>query len=314
MLAEHFPEWFIEIRGEGRQRSSYRFGPADRRVEFCFRVGAESCLPAALASMASKYLRELAMRAFNDFWRRHVPDLQPTAGYPQDAKRFRADIAEAMQALAHFRSDIVASEVIMDLYIVRHAWAFDRDDDRWPNDDLRPLTDEGKERFAKVVKTLAGRGMAPQVVATSPLVRCVQTAELLAAGVPEQAENLPARRVAAGRRRGGAVAMDRPAGPRARADRLGRPRPRRGPALRRAGGRAGRPDPFLEGRRGRHRVRRPPGPRRRRASLAGDGEGAGMLTEAAVRERSHRIAVLRSRFTHPYIEDDVPATATATTS
>jgi hypothetical protein len=99
LLAEHFPEWFIEIRGEGRQRSSYRFGPPDRRVEFCFRVQAESCLPAALASMASKYLRELAMRAFNGFWRRHVPNLQPTAGYPQDAKRFRADIAEAVQSL-----------------------------------------------------------------------------------------------------------------------------------------------------------------------------------------------------------------------
>ncbi len=99
LLAEHFPEWFIEIRGEGRQRSSYRFGPADRRVEFCFRVGAESCLPAALASMASKYLRELAMRAFNDFWRQHVPNLPPTAGYPQDAKRFRADIAETQKHL-----------------------------------------------------------------------------------------------------------------------------------------------------------------------------------------------------------------------
>ncbi len=73
----------------------------------------------------------------------------------------------------------------MDLYIVRHAWAFDRDDDRWPDDDLRPLTEEGKERFAKVVKTLAGRGLSPQVVATSPLVRCQETAELLAAGVAE---------------------------------------------------------------------------------------------------------------------------------
>ena len=74
----------------------------------------------------------------------------------------------------------------MDLYIIRHAWAFDRDDARWPDDDLRPLTEEGKERFAKVVKALAGRGMAPQVVAASPLVRCVQTAELLAAGVPDK--------------------------------------------------------------------------------------------------------------------------------
>ena len=97
LLAEHFPEWLIEVRGEGRQRSVYRFGPPERRVEVCFRTKAESCLPAALASMASKYLRELAMRAFNDFWRRRVPGLAPTAGYPLDARRFKEAIA-AVQA------------------------------------------------------------------------------------------------------------------------------------------------------------------------------------------------------------------------
>ena len=35
--------------------------------------------------MASKYLRELAMRPFNEFWSRHVPELKPTAGYPLNA-------------------------------------------------------------------------------------------------------------------------------------------------------------------------------------------------------------------------------------
>jgi hypothetical protein len=99
LLTRQFPEWFVEVRDEGRQRSVYRFGPPDRRVEFCFRTKAESCLPAALASMASKYLRELAMRAFNDFWLERIDGLLPTAGYPQDAKRFRADIAETQKRL-----------------------------------------------------------------------------------------------------------------------------------------------------------------------------------------------------------------------
>jgi hypothetical protein len=99
LLAEHFPEWLIEVRCEGRQRSVYRFGPPERRVEVCFCVKAESHLPVALASMASKYLRELAMQAFNDFWRRRLPGLQATAGYPLDAKRFRADIAETQREL-----------------------------------------------------------------------------------------------------------------------------------------------------------------------------------------------------------------------
>lgn len=99
LLATQFPNALIEVHGEGRQASHYQFGPHARRIEFCFRTKAESCLPAALASMASKYLREIAMRAFNEFWRRRLPELKPTAGYPQDAKRFRADIAEEQKRL-----------------------------------------------------------------------------------------------------------------------------------------------------------------------------------------------------------------------
>jgi len=70
---------------------------------------------------------------------------------------------------------------MMELYIVRHAWAADRDDPQWPEDGLRPLTEAGKERFAQVAAKLAGRGMKPEIIATSPLVRCVETAQLLAA-------------------------------------------------------------------------------------------------------------------------------------
>jgi hypothetical protein len=99
LLSSHFPEWLIEVRGESRARSIYRFGPPERRVEVCFRTEGEACLPAALASMASKYLRELAMRTLNAYWRGHVPGLKATAGYPLDAKRFRADIAETQARL-----------------------------------------------------------------------------------------------------------------------------------------------------------------------------------------------------------------------
>jgi hypothetical protein len=99
LLSEHFAEWLVEVHGEGRERSIYRFGPAERRVEFCFRTKAEACLPVALASMASKYLRELAMRALNEYWCCRVPGLLPTAGYPEDAKRFRADIADTQRRL-----------------------------------------------------------------------------------------------------------------------------------------------------------------------------------------------------------------------
>jgi hypothetical protein len=99
LLSEHFPDDLIEVHGEGRQQSVYRFGLNGRRIEFCFRTNAESCLPAALASMASKYLRELAMQPFNEFWCSRVPGLAPTAGYPQDARRFKTAIAAVQREL-----------------------------------------------------------------------------------------------------------------------------------------------------------------------------------------------------------------------
>lgn len=94
LLAQHFPDQFIEIRGESRQSSAYAFGPPQRRFEACFRMKAEAVLAVGLASMVSKYLRELSMAAFNQFWCGQVEDLRPTAGYPQDAKRFRQALGD----------------------------------------------------------------------------------------------------------------------------------------------------------------------------------------------------------------------------
>lgn len=99
LLDEVFPDRFIEICGESRAESVYRFGPPERRVEFRFRSKGESCLPVALASMASKYLRELAMHAFNAFWTARIAGLKPTAGYPVDAARFRKEIEKERIAI-----------------------------------------------------------------------------------------------------------------------------------------------------------------------------------------------------------------------
>jgi phosphohistidine phosphatase SixA len=63
------------------------------------------------------------------------------------------------------------------LYIVRHAFAGQHGDPHWPDDALRPLTSKGRKQFRRLVKKLARRGFAPQVVATSPFVRCRQTAD-----------------------------------------------------------------------------------------------------------------------------------------
>jgi phosphohistidine phosphatase len=68
----------------------------------------------------------------------------------------------------------------MFIYIARHAWAGERGDPRWPDDSLRELTPDGIERYTKVVKALAARGLAPSRIATSPYTRCRQTADIIA--------------------------------------------------------------------------------------------------------------------------------------
>jgi phosphohistidine phosphatase len=67
----------------------------------------------------------------------------------------------------------------MRLYIVRHAWAGDRDPAQWRDDGQRPLTEKGAKRFRRVAKRLVKRGVKPAQIATSPLVRCLQTAQIL---------------------------------------------------------------------------------------------------------------------------------------
>lgn len=81
---------------EGRHRSSYRVESS----EIHFQTKAEVHFPVAVASMVCKYLRELSMELFNEFWRQHLPGVKPTKGYPVDAKRFRKDIAGVQKQLS----------------------------------------------------------------------------------------------------------------------------------------------------------------------------------------------------------------------
>jgi phosphohistidine phosphatase len=70
----------------------------------------------------------------------------------------------------------------MQLLIVRHAIAEDRlvFAASKQNDDLRPLTDRGRERMAQGARGLHRLVPHLDVLATSPLVRAVQTARILA--------------------------------------------------------------------------------------------------------------------------------------
>ena len=90
-----FGDRFIRCHNESLEQSRYRVGNAEIRFE----TKSERHFPVALASMVSKYMRELAMILFNRFWADRQPGLKRTAGYPTDSGRFRDDIAALQKQL-----------------------------------------------------------------------------------------------------------------------------------------------------------------------------------------------------------------------
>jgi phosphohistidine phosphatase len=68
----------------------------------------------------------------------------------------------------------------MQLYIVRHGIAIDREDPKCPPDPERFLTEEGMEKTRQVAKGLAEIAAGPDLMISSPYVRAMQTAEIFA--------------------------------------------------------------------------------------------------------------------------------------
>lgn len=95
------------------------------------------------------------------------------------------------------------------LYIVRHAWAEEADESLWPDDRGRPLTKEGIKRFAKVVEKLVKREVAPELIVTSPLTRCLETAQILAEGLAARPELVEREELAPGSDLGGLLEWSR---------------------------------------------------------------------------------------------------------
>jgi ribonuclease HII len=81
LLRLMFEDWSLEIDLETDARAEYRLLRDKDAVRVIFCEKAESqCLPVAVASMLSKYLREALMSRFNAFWKVHIPEVVPTAG------------------------------------------------------------------------------------------------------------------------------------------------------------------------------------------------------------------------------------------
>jgi phosphohistidine phosphatase len=76
------------------------------------------------------------------------------------------------------------SDGVVDLVVMRHGIAVDRDDPACPDDPARPLTDDGIVRTIAAARGLRALGIAPRTIWTSPFTRSIQTAEIVARAFP----------------------------------------------------------------------------------------------------------------------------------
>jgi len=71
-----------------------------------------------------------------------------------------------------------------ELYVMRHGLAVNRGSVRFADDAQRPLEPEGKEKMREITEGLKRLGFDVDWIVSSPLVRAVETAEIVAASLP----------------------------------------------------------------------------------------------------------------------------------
>ncbi|MBL7215150.1 MAG: hypothetical protein ISS71_05685 [Phycisphaerae bacterium] len=100
-LLRMFPGFGLSVIRQDEKRSSYELAGNGKamRIHFCIKADTKY-LPVCLASMASKYLREVLMESLNRFFCKMCDGLKPTAGYWQDGQRFIKDLQTLMPDLA----------------------------------------------------------------------------------------------------------------------------------------------------------------------------------------------------------------------
>lgn len=92
-LQRMFSDMELKILRESSSDSSYEMRANGKRMRLHFVVGAdERFLPVSLASMVSKYLRELLIENMNRYFVGFHSGLKPTAGYWKDGLRFIEDL------------------------------------------------------------------------------------------------------------------------------------------------------------------------------------------------------------------------------
>jgi len=104
LIAMTFPDTDLAVLQEDPKQSSYLLSAQRNQQKHSmtirFEVDADANhMPVAIASMISKYTRELLMARFQNWFTHHAPQIKPTAGYATDAKRFWTQIQPLLPQL-----------------------------------------------------------------------------------------------------------------------------------------------------------------------------------------------------------------------
>ncbi len=108
VLRVMFPDTELTILRENPAGSSYELRAGRRLMRLHFVVGADQrFLPVSLASMLSKYLRELLVGSLNRYFAGFGVDIRPTAGYWKDGLRFLDDLSTYLPHLQLDRTRLI---------------------------------------------------------------------------------------------------------------------------------------------------------------------------------------------------------------
>ena len=108
MLSRMFPHLKLKILREDSSISSYELTGCGRTMRLHFSVRAdEHLLPVSLASMTSKYVRQILMDSINSYFISHCARLKPTAGYWKDGLRFIKELEAGPAQVKYDRQKLI---------------------------------------------------------------------------------------------------------------------------------------------------------------------------------------------------------------
>lgn len=107
-LSRALPDFSMHVLTETETYSAYRLMRGGLQVDIDFGTkGDDREFVVALASIVSKYIREVSMYAFNRYWCARLETLKPTAGYYQDAQRWLRDAGDTIAAMGVSRDRLI---------------------------------------------------------------------------------------------------------------------------------------------------------------------------------------------------------------